>query len=131
VGWLVGVPEVMTRAAPVKQCAYCGADFIPTQALDQAYCKPVHSKKAREKRNGTGRPTGSPRKVRNQVARLRERDGDDCWICLQPIDFTIADINDPMHYSRDHVIPHKRGGLRIVPNLKLAHVVCNVRRNLG
>jgi len=72
-----------------------------------------------------------PARIRSQVRRLRERDGDDCWLCLLPIDFTITDINDPMHCSRDHVVPRALGGSRGVENMRLAHRQCNAERGSG
>ena len=75
--------------------------------------------------------TQNPRIVRSQIAALRRRDGDDCWICGQPIDFTITDLNDPMSRSRDHVIPRAAGGPDTIGNKRLAHRKCNCDRGSG
>lgn len=63
-----------------------------------------------------------------QVRALRQRDGDDCWLCNSPIDFSIADKNHPMHYSRDHLKPRAAGGSDELSNLRLAHRECNRKR---
>jgi 5-methylcytosine-specific restriction endonuclease McrA len=70
----------------------------------------------------------NPGLVRRQVAALRRRDGDDCWLCLDPIDFSISDKNDPLHYSRDHLRPRVAGGSNELANLRLAHRECNRKR---
>jgi 5-methylcytosine-specific restriction endonuclease McrA len=72
--------------------------------------------------------TQRPGTVRRQVAILRERYGDNCWLCALPIDFAITDANDPMRYSRDHVVPRVLGGGSTVANMRLAHRQCNSRR---
>jgi HNH endonuclease len=72
--------------------------------------------------------TQTPRIVSGQIAALRRRDGDNCWICRQPIDFTITDLNDPMSRSRDHVIPRMAGGPNTIDNKRLAHRKCNSER---
>lgn len=74
--------------------------------------------------------TQSPAIVRRQVAFLRRRDGDYCHLCKELIDFTIADTDDPMHYSRDHLVPRALGGANTVENKRLAHRGCNSARDL-
>ena len=62
-----------------------------------------------------------------KVARLRERDGDLCWLCEQPIDFGVppGHRNSP---TLDHVIPAVHGGSYADSNIKLAHKLCNHAR---
>ena len=50
-----------------------------------------------------------------------------CWICRQPIDYTIEDHNDPKAFTVDHVkswlfYPELRTDPR---NLRAAHKGCN------
>jgi 5-methylcytosine-specific restriction endonuclease McrA len=71
---------------------------------------------------------GNPKKIRKQVAFMRRRDGDGCHLCGLPIDFGITDINDPMHCSRDHVVPRALGGDVTVANMRLAHRKCNTEK---
>jgi hypothetical protein len=74
------------------------------------------------------RPHRKPRFIAGQFRRLRERDGDYCWLCLKPIDFTITSMEDPMRPSRDHVVPVALGGTDEDQNMRLAHDRCNVGR---
>jgi len=59
-------------------------------------------------------------------ALVRARDGDDCSICGQPIDFSLP-AGTFMGPSLEHVIPVAAGGLKSDPaNLRLAHArPCN------
>lgn len=69
-----------------------------------------------------------PKRRAQVVARLRERDGDGCWICEMVIDFSLAGSEDPMMPTIDHVIPRGRGGKNVMSNFRLAHKKCNGRR---
>lgn len=69
----------------------------------------------------------NPRQSANRVTRLRLRDGDGCWLCGELIDFTL-NPHDQMAKSIDHVQPKSAGGQTVLPNLKLAHRLCNSRR---
>jgi hypothetical protein len=58
-------------------------------------------------------------------ALVRERDGDDCSVCLLPIDFTRppGTAGGP---SLEHVVPRAAGGKTVLANLRLAHAYpCN------
>lgn len=118
-------------------CKRCGTVFCVDTEEDCFYlsrARVLYCSKACKRKAGPGfraqrrERRKSTAKVRNQVSALRKRDGDDCWLCLLPIDFAIADINDPMHGSRDHVLPRALGGDGTVANLRLAHRHCNTRR---
>lgn len=61
------------------------------------------------------------------VEQLAERDGSVCSICEEPVDLTLR-RPDPMSPSVDHYVPRARGGTDIEANLRLAHIVCNVRK---
>ena len=67
-------------------------------------------------------------KERRKFARVRERDGDNCWRCGHPMDFT-----EPRNGKRSATIEHKLakalGGTSHLDNLVLCHVGCN--RHLG
>jgi 5-methylcytosine-specific restriction endonuclease McrA len=63
----------------------------------------------------------------NRVTRLRKRDGDGCWLCLSPIDFSLPSA-DQMSRSVDHVIPRSLGGPDREWNRRLAHRKCNAER---
>ena len=59
--------------------------------------------------------------------RLRERDGDLCWICGKAMVFGTRK-NKPDVASIDHIVPKVHGGPTTMANLKLAHRLCNNRR---
>ena len=59
---------------------------------------------------------------------LRERDGDTCWLCGEPIDFDLPK-NDPMAVSRDHIKRKRDGGPWFMENIRLAHRKCNQERD--
>ena len=67
-------------------------------------------------------------KLPRDVIRLRQRDGDACWLCGCPVDFSISDRKNPKVWSRDHVIPRSWGGSDLLENLRLAHQGCNESR---
>ena len=62
------------------------------------------------------------------IPRLRERDGDDCQLCHQLIDFSLNPGTDPWAASRDHIKPRAAGGGDTLINSRLAHSICNGRR---
>lgn len=67
----------------------------------------------------------SPRELRDLV---RARDGDDCSICGQPVDFTIP-AGEWMGPSLEHVVPLAAGGTNDPANLRLAHAFpCNAAK---
>lgn len=70
------------------------------------------------------------RTLKKYVRRIRDRDGDDCWICDKPIRFDLVG-NHGNGCSVDHVQPRSLGGATSVSNLKLAHQACNVGRERG
>ena len=61
------------------------------------------------------------------IAPLRERDGDDCWLCRELIDFSL-EPGHPRGRSVDHVRPRIAGGQNVLANIRLAHRQCNERR---
>lgn len=118
-------------------CTRCGTVFCVDAQEDSfylsrgrvLYCSKRCKKRAqpgdRKHRQELG---GNPRKIRKQVAFMRWRDGDDCYLCGLPIDFGITDVTDPMHCSRDHVVPRALGGDVTVANMRLAHRQCNTEK---
>jgi NAD-dependent dihydropyrimidine dehydrogenase PreA subunit len=119
-------------------CKRCGAVFCVDMQEDSfylsrgrvLYCSKMCKKKSRPSHRIEKQALGgNPRKIRRQVRRLRLRDGDNCHLCGLPIDFSIADANDPMRCSRDHVVPRGLGGDLTVANMRLAHRRCNTERD--
>lgn len=118
-------------------CKRCGTVFCVDNETDAfylspdsvLYCSKVCKRKSQPSHQEHKKAlNGNPRKIRRTISNLRQRDGDGCWLCLRPIDFTITDINDAMHHSRDHVIPRSLGGSLTLANMRLAHRKCNIEK---
>lgn len=61
------------------------------------------------------------------LADVRERDGDGCALCFDPIDFSLA-FPHPLSKSVDHIIPLSKGGPHDPSNCQLAHLICNTAK---
>ncbi len=61
---------------------------------------------------------------------LRERDGDACQLCFEPIDFVSRATrkNPSLGRSIDHIIPKTLRGTDDLTNLWLTHFKCNARK---
>lgn len=64
----------------------------------------------------------------SQIARLRARDGDACWLCGRTMDFE-APPGSRKAPSREHLLARSLGGRSTLDNLVLCHPGCN--RQLG
>src|ERR1700722_5063370 len=66
------------------------------------------------------------------VAKLKERDGPTCGLCLTALDPAIGEPNHPAATTIDHLVPLSDGGdvgnENRVENLRLVHSRCNGRR---
>jgi len=71
-----------------------------------------------------------PRVLTNAQKRrlIRERDGDDCYVCGEAIDFEL-EPGTPGGPSLEHVIPRKMFGRDQPDNMKLSHTQCNRDRD--
>ena len=68
-------------------------------------------------------------KKRELVVAIRQRDGDNCWCCRNPMVFDGAHPNAGRAATLEHVVPLSKGGGWALDNLVLCHVGCN--RHLG
>jgi hypothetical protein len=59
-----------------------------------------------------------------KVEKLRARDGDACWLCTRPMDFT-AVPNSKKAPTIEHLVPRSLGGGGEMSNLVLTHQACN------
>jgi 5-methylcytosine-specific restriction endonuclease McrA len=64
------------------------------------------------------------------ISVLIERDGTTCSLCPAEIDFTLKHPH-PGSKSLDHIIPISAGGSHTYDNVALAHLVCNISKNVG
>jgi hypothetical protein len=69
----------------------------------------------------------SVRTPKNVIA-LRKRDGWMCQICREAFADPSPEHPDPMSVTVDHLLPVWKGGTDALPNLRLAHRICNMRR---
>ena len=60
----------------------------------------------------------------SKVDRLRARDGDVCWLCAKPMDFS-AKPNSAKAWSMEHLVCKSFGGPEDLANLVLCHPPCN------
>jgi len=61
---------------------------------------------------------------------LLERDGTRCSLCPEEIDFELK-WPHPGSKSLDHITPVAAGGSHTYDNVALAHLVCNISKNVG
>lgn len=108
------------RDALVAQmnCVACG------DAIDYDY---VHESGHRKKRNARVCGRCPRQSVGYKWRILRARDGDSCHLCDDVIDFSLK-RPEPLSRSVDHIVPVSQGGSPDVENLRLAHLLCNMRR---
>jgi 5-methylcytosine-specific restriction endonuclease McrA len=81
----------------------------------------------KQRRRAKGLPVGE--RLTPSVADIVQRDGLDCHICLQPIDYTL-EWKDWSALTVDHLIPVSDArSFHALENLKLAHRGCNLLRS--
>lgn len=61
---------------------------------------------------------------RRRFLKVRQRDGDNCWRCGHPMDFS-EPRNGKKSATIEHVNPKALGGTGALANLRLCHVGCN------
>lgn len=119
-------------------CPVCGKEF--TTMLPQKIC--CSSECSRKKRNRQHNRDRRYKKLLENgdidksitLDKLIKRDNGICYLCGAAVnlnDYTL--INGikqvgPMYPSIDHVIPVARGGTHTWNNVKLAHLMCNVKK---
>lgn len=117
-------PKVLT-------CGWCQEEVIvpPNFTSNRKYhpdCK-VEARRARyriktvKRQSKTVRPS---RLAADEVVRIY---GEDCHICNEPIDMSLARTHK-QGLTVDHVIPLSKGGLDTIENMRPAHWLCNVKK---
>jgi 5-methylcytosine-specific restriction endonuclease McrA len=76
-----------------------------------------------------GRRRSRPSFTAGKIQKIRDRDGDCCWLCHKPMVYG-EDVSPSMRLSVDHYIPRKWGGSNRLENLRLAHTICNSHREI-
>lgn len=121
-----------------KECKECGVHIVTTSKVKK-YCSKKcanrYSWRLRETNRRSKLQANGPIDYTITLAKLYERDHGICHICMKKTDYQdykevdgvfIAGKNYP---SIDHVIPVAKGGVHQWDNVKLAHMVCNSKKN--
>lgn len=58
------------------------------------------------------------------IEQIRARDGEDCWLCGFPLDFSAAP-NSKKAPTKEHLLAQSLGGTNELANLVLCHPGCN------
>ncbi len=110
-----------------KRCPTCHALF--QAVVHRVYCDTCRDARIadRLRRKGVARRTAaSVTGERITITALGDRDRWTCHLCGEFVNRELSG-RDPWMPSFDHVVPISRGGLDSWDNLRLAHLVCNVR----
>ena len=110
-----------------RPCLYC-AGVIPQNARSNAiFCSPECNSKAHALQRKMRSRSGSDDAPGHVRAAICVRDGWRCGICHHPVDRTLRHP-DLMCASLDHIIPVSYNGTHDASNLRLTHLICNLRR---
>lgn len=110
-----------------RVCLYC-ANIIPQEARkDKVFCTARCNEKAHTLQRKLRLRTGSDDKPGYLRAEICTRDGWRCGICRRFVDKTL-EYPDLLCASLDHIIPVSRNGNNDPTNLRLTHLICNLRR---
>lgn len=110
---------------PVRARGLCSMHWKRARAAEIGY-KPQPFDGARMRRHYERR-TWQKSGENVTVDGLRARDGDDCGICGDPIDFALSG-REKWGRTVDHVIPRAKGGAHTWGNCQLAHSFCNLSK---
>ena len=85
-----------------------------------------NAKCGKAKPNGKGRGSWRKRaKIKRQLAATERV----CWLCLDPLDFAVADWRSPEYVVIDEELPVSKGGDPLdIRNCHLVHNRCNGRK---
>jgi endogenous inhibitor of DNA gyrase (YacG/DUF329 family) len=120
--------RLAAKAAATRLCPQCGEPLPPIMRTDAAFCSDRCNQLA-HRVNTQIRKGRHPDGV--TVTSLGDRDGWRCGMCRQPIDPALRHP-DPLSGSIDHIVPVSEGGGDDPSNLRLVHLVDNLRRgNVG
>jgi 5-methylcytosine-specific restriction endonuclease McrA len=114
-----------------RECLHCGSVLPQSMRADAIFCSEECNYGAHALQRKLRARTGQDDKPGYLRAAICKRDGWRCGICRERVSPSL-DWPHPRAASLDHVIPVSRGGSNDPANLRLVHLVCNLRRrNLG
>lgn len=117
----------INAAKPPRECLHCGVTIPPEKHARARFCSTDCSYKAHALQRKLRLRTGQDNKPGYLRLAICRRDGWKCGICGERVNPSLTHPH-PMAASLDHVIPVCEGGLSEPANLRLVHLVCNLRR---
>ena len=115
------------------KCKLCGSIF-ESNRWSARYCSDVCSQRAESSTKHIKARLRQKRLLDNTVvielvtaSYLYRRDGGKCQICKRKVNMKLKHPH-PMSASIDHIIPVSKGGEHTKKNTRLAHMICNARR---
>lgn len=118
-------------AKPDRECLHCGQALPRAMRADAVFCSGRCNYAAHALQRSLRVRGGSDEKPGYLRAAICKRDGWRCGICAERVNPSL-EYPHPRAASLDHVVPVSEGGLSDPANLRLVHLVCNLRRrNLG
>lgn len=115
------------KAKPPRECLHCAAQLPVEMRADAIFCSEVCNSRAHALQRKLRLRTGQDNKPGYLRAEICVRDKWTCGICKRRVS-PAAEYPNPHCASLDHIIPVSRGGLSEPVNLRLVHLVCNLRR---
>jgi endogenous inhibitor of DNA gyrase (YacG/DUF329 family) len=115
-------------AKPINRiCMHCGTALPQKMRTDAIFCSQKCNYGAHALQRKLRARTGDEGKPGYLRAFICNRDKWMCGICGEPVDPELRHP-DPRCVSLDHIIPVSHGGSNDLWNLRLTHLVCNLRR---
>lgn len=127
-------PVLGPKYIPPRDCLKCGDPIYHPKPNQKRHgeCSRRHhiarTMELYEAAYSTGRVRQAMRWRYELVGYLRDRDGDDCALCGDRMDFTVttgARGESDEGPTIDHIVPRSLGGSNDLANLQLAHWRCN------
>jgi predicted nucleic acid-binding Zn ribbon protein len=116
---------------PERECLHCGSSLPQSMRADAVFCSEKCNYAAHALQRKLRARTGDENKPGYLRAAICKRDKWRCGICGQRVNPTLEHPH-PRAASLDHIVPVSEGGGNEPANLRLVHLVCNLRRrNLG
>lgn len=110
-----------------RRCIRCGGVMPREMRTDALFCSEQCSYKTHALPRSLRVNADQGDRIGSDRLAICERDGWKCGICGEPVDDNLRHP-DPMCASLDHILPLSAGGTDDLSNLRLTHLLCNVRR---
>lgn len=125
------IAAATVAAKPDRECLHCGRALPKSMRSDAVFCTQKCNYAAhalqRKLRTRTGQD-GKPGYLRAEICK---RDRWRCGICGERVSSSL-EYPHARAASLDHIVPVSEGGTSDPANLRLVHLVCNLRRrNIG